>query len=199
MGEAWLAACTKETLTARYDDLLSYAESRPDSHTARIISDLQYKKELAVRCIDYKRFYQSITYCPTHGDYQGCQLVCGDGHIIGVTDFSSARSLPVTWEIMRSYVQSDAGCLENAVIDPGDFCAYVQEYMKYSPLTKADLTSMPYVYLFQLARSRFGYTQYLTDGSDDRDELLHFAFWRTDMCREIERKADDIRSALLSI
>jgi len=55
---------------------------------------------------------------------------------------------------------------------------------------------MPYVYLCQLARSRFGYTQYLTTDSEDRMGLLDFAFWRTAMCREVEAKAKDITAAL---
>mgnify|MGYP003305183290 FL=1 len=56
---------------------------------------------------------------------------------------------------------------------------------------------MPYVYLFQLARSTYGYPQYLNSDSEDKERLLQFAFWRTQMCREIEQKATSISLELL--
>ena len=59
------------------------------------------------------------------------------------------------------------------------------------------LAAMPYVYLFQLARSRYGYPQYLSGKSEDANALLQFATWRTDMCREIESRAQEISAALL--
>ena len=200
MGESWLASYSVDSLTTQYDKLLAAAEKRPnDSNSLRIQSDMQYKKELVRRCISYKKYYEGITDCPTHGDYHGCQLICGDCHIKAVIDFSSARTLPAVWEIMRSYVQSSAACRKNAVIDVMEFCTYVQEYMKYAPLTKTDLRAMPYVYLVQLVRSKYGYLQYLETTSEDRKRLLQFAFWRTDMCREIEAKAKIISDALLTM
>ena len=71
--------------------------------------------------------------------------------------------------------------------------------MAYSPLTKTDMIAMPYVYLFQLARSKYGYPQYLKLNSENKEELLQFAFWRTKMCREVEEKAEKISDVLLSI
>lgn len=197
MGEEWLAAYSAESLIVQYDALLAIAARQPDDvNYEHIVSDLQYKKELAQRCNDYKKYYAGITYAPTHGDFQGCQLVCDDNLIKAVIDFSSARTLPVTWEIMRSYVQTFGDCRKNAVIDVNAFCQYVREYMQYAPLTQTDLQAMPYVYLFQLARSKYGYWQYLTTDSEDREGLLQFAFWRTAMCREVERKAKKISDAL---
>ena len=58
---------------------------------------------------------------------------------------------------------------------------------------------MPYVYLYQLARSLFGYPQYLTSESEDRLELLDFAFWRTAMCRELENNMEKISDALTNL
>lgn len=197
MGKAWLDSYSAEALISQYDRLLMLARQRaPDSITSRIISDLEYKKELALRCDNYKEAYAGVTYRPTHGDYQGCQLVFDDQRIKAVIDFSSARSLPVVWEIMRSYVQSSQMCRETAVIDIAEFCKYVREYLKFSPLTQKDLQAMPYVYLFQLARSKYGYKQYLETESEDNLGLLQFAFWRTNMCREVESKADEISKAL---
>jgi len=58
---------------------------------------------------------------------------------------------------------------------------------------------MPYVYLFQLARSKYGYPQYLNSDSEDRNGLLQFAFWRTQICREVEKKANTISSELIKL
>ena len=96
---------------------------------------------------DYKEYYNGVTYCSTHGDYQGCQLIFEKGEIKAVIDFSSASCLPVTWEIMRSFVQSSNYCRTTATVDIKAFCEYVREYQKFSPLTKTDMIAMPYVYL----------------------------------------------------
>lgn len=84
-------------------------------------------------------------------------------------------------------------------MDTGDFCSYVREYIKFFNLKKADMISMPYVYLFQLARSQYGYPQYLNSDSPDRESLLQFAFWRTQICREVEQKAETISNELLKL
>jgi len=100
---------------------------------------------------------------------------------------------------MRSFVQSSTECRKNANIDIMALREYVSEYMKYSKLTKNDIISMPYVYLFQLARSKYGYPQYLNSDSEDRNGLLQFAFWRTQICKEVESKAEAISNELLKL
>ena len=200
MSDKWLASFSAENMIAQYDTLIKVAESKvDDKNTKQIIDDLQYKKQLAVRCEEYKKYYNGITYCSTHGDYQGCQLIFEKGEIKAVIDFSSASCLPVTWEIMRSFVQSSNYCRTTATVDIKTFCEYVREYLKYSPLTKTDMIAMPYVYLFQLARSKYGYPQYLNSDSEDREGLLQFAFWRTRMCREVEKNAETISNELLKL
>ncbi len=197
MSDEWLASFSAENMMAQYETLIKIAESKADDkNTNQIIDDLQYKKQLAIRCEEYKKYYNGITYCSTHGDYQGCQLIFENDKIKAVIDFSSASCLPVTWEIMRSFVQSSSYCRTNATVDIKAFCEYVREYQKFSPLTKTDMVAMPYVYLFQLARSKYGYPQYLNSDSEDREGLLQFAFWRTKMCRDVEKNAESISNEL---
>ena len=167
-----------------------------DNNADRIIKDLQYKKELAYRLSDCKKYFDGITYTASHGDYQGCQMIFDGDNIKAVIDFSGARTLPVVWEIMRSFVQTSQDCNHTAKIDTRAFCDYVRKYLKYAPLTEKDMLAMPYIYLFQLARSKFGYPQYLNSDSEDREQLLKFATWRTAMCREIEDKAELISAEL---
>ena len=187
-------------MTAQYDALIKIAQRKPeDKHSAPIIANLQYKKQLAHRCEEYKTYYDGITYCSTHGDYQGCQMIFDGNEIKAVIDFSSAACLPVTWEIMRSFVQSSKACIQSATVDIDGLCDYVQQYLKFFPLSKADMTAMPYVCLLQLARSKFGYPQYLKTDSEDRENLLQFAFWRTEMCRDLEKNAEMISNRLLEL
>ena len=198
MGRDWLDAFSAERTALAYDELITLAQNRRDDpNTPQILRDLAYKKELSYRLEDYKRYYDGVTYSATHGDYQGCQLVWQESGIRAVIDFSSARCLPVVWEVMRSYVQSSERCRREARIDVDALCDYVRVYQQYFPLTRTDLAAMPYVYLFQLARSRYGYPQYLAGDSEDANALLHFATWRTAMCREVEERAPEIAQALL--
>lgn len=201
MSDQWLGAISADKVIAKYDELIQIAESKADADKLpQLMDDLRYKKQLAVRCEEYKKYYNGITYCSTHGDFQGCQLIWERDEIKAVIDFSAAACLPVTWEIMRSFVQSSCLCRTTATIDIVALCDYVREYMKFSPLTKNDMIAMPYVYLFQLAQSRYGYPQYLLNtDSEDREGLLRFAFWRTQMCREVEKEAKEISEALVKL
>lgn len=198
MGSEWLASYNPAMCANHYDRLMRMAGERADDpNVLELLSALEYKKELAHRCADYIRYYEGITYCGTHGDYQGCQVIGGDDGIRAVVDFSAARRLPVVWEIMRSFVQSARESRQNCVIDVDALCRYVAEYREEFPLTATDLAAMPYVYLFQLARSRYGFTEYLTTDSEDRESLLRFALWRTEMCRYLEEHSEEIVKALL--
>ncbi len=201
MSDQWLASISADSVIAKYDELIQIAESKADADKLpQLMEDFRYKKQLAVRCEEYKKYYNGITYCATHGDFQGCQLIWERDEIKAVIDFSAAACLPVTWEIMRSFVQSSNVCRTTATIDIAALCEYVREYIKFSPLTKNDMIAMPYVYLFQLAQSRYGYPQYLLNtDSEDREGLLRFAFWRTQMCREVEKKAKEISEALVKL
>lgn len=200
MGEEWLNSFSVGNEQKKYAELLEILENHnSDKNYERIKNDLIYKQQLLCKGNEFKGYFKGITYAATHGDYQGCQLICENGHIKAVIDFSSARILPKVWEVMRSYVQTSEYCRNKAKIDIEEFCGYVREYMKYSELKKRDLEAMPYVYLFQLARSKYGYPQYLTTDSEDRERLLQFAFWRTDICREIYRKAAKMQKVLQTL
>jgi len=199
MDRKWIDSFSAVGASAKCDKLLEELHRRPnDPHYSRIAEDLIYKKELFTRIATLQRHFETVTYAPTHGDYQGCQCISDGTKITAVIDFSSVRILPIVWEIMRSFVQTSY-CRKNAKIDIEGLCAYVQEYLRFSSLRKSDLAAMPYVYLYQLARSLFGYPQYLTSESEDRLELLDFAFWRTAMCRELENNMEKISDALTNL
>ena len=199
LDEKWAESISVESVNKKYDRLIrALEEEKSDPKYSRIKEDFLFKKEFFGHIEDMKKYFSGITYTPSHGDYTACQLICDGNQVTAVIDFSSAAKLPAIWEIMRSYIQAGA-CREGKVFDIEDFAHYVKEYMKYAPLTKRDLEAMPYVYLFQLSRSAYGYEEYLIDKTENRDALLDFALWRTDICREVYKKADAISEALLRL
>ena len=199
LDEKRAQSISAEAVSKKYDRLLDALEKqKSDPNHSRIKEDLLFKKELFRHIEDMKSYFKGITYTPSHGDYTSCQLLCDNDHVKAVTDFTSAAKLPAVWEIMRSYIQAGA-CRGGKAFDISDFAEYVKEYMRYAPLTKRDLEAMPYVYLFQLSRSAYGYEEYLIDKTENREALLDFALWRTDICRNVYTKADSISAALLQL
>ncbi len=175
------------------------AEFKLYKYYERIRNDLTYKKELNMKLENMKSYFCGITYSSSHGDYTASQLIGEHGKIKAVIDFASAVSLPVVWEIMRAYIQSSEACLEGKPFDLGDFLLFVKEYSKYYPLSKRDLEAMPYVYLFQLGRSVYGFKEYLQTKTRNKDKLLEFAFWRTDICRQISERVEEISQELVRL
>lgn len=53
-----------------------------------------------------------------------------------------------------------------------------------------DIKMMPYLYYYHLTRSKFGYREYILSSQNNREELLQFAFWRTTMCRWLDKNVD---------
>ncbi len=200
MDESWVSSYAPDKLATQYSALLIMAEGRTaDPHREQLVADLTYKRELSYRIAAYLPYLEGLTRCASHGDYQSCQCLWQGDEIGAVIDFSAAGVLPVGWEVMRSFVQSSRPCRQSAVLDVDALLTYVQTYRTVAPLTAQDLVGMPYLYLFQLARSRYGYRQYLEEDSPDRDRLLAFALWRTEMCRQVEGKMEEIVERLLVI
>lgn len=197
MDYDWASESSKDAIARKFNALLTALDKdKSDPHYRKIREDVLFKKELTASINDWKEYFKDVTFTATHGDYSACQLICDEKGIKAVIDFSSAKRLPAVWEIMRSYVQSGGISRSGSEFDIADFSLYVKEYMKYAPLTTRDLKAMPYIYLFQLAQSSYGYKEYLITKTENKEDSLAFAFWRTDICREIYRKAEDISEAI---
>lgn len=200
MDEKWVEIATSANASEKIDALLAVLEEyKDDLNYERIREDLRFKKELSAKIAGMRSYYKGITYTPSHGDYTACQLICDDERVRAVIDFTTATKLPAVWELMRSYVQSFGACQNGAPFDVEDFCDYVNEYRKYFELTEWDLEAMPYVYLVQLARSSYGYKEYLVQKTENRDALLEFATWRTGVCREVYTRIEEISAALVRL
>jgi len=110
-----------------------------------------------------------------------------------------AKSALERFNAIMNGIDPDEDTAPEAEINIDALCEYVREYLKYAPLTESDLIAMPYLYLYQLFRSRYGYTQYLITKTANCDQLIEFAFRRTAICRDIESKAERIAERLAKI
>ena len=195
LGEDWV----KGDALPKYDRLLGLLEEhREDAFYEKIKADLIYKRSiLSEKQENFRKAFTGITYRNSHGDYQGCQIICGENCINAVIDFTEAARLPAVWEIMRSFIQTSRKTRNEGEIDIHGLCQYVKKYCEYAPLNENDISSMPYVYVYQLLRSTYGYEEYLLTDSEDRAGLIAFAFWRTEMCKAVLEHSKQIVMKLL--
>lgn len=136
-----------------------------------------------------------ISYYVSHGDFSYLQFIYEGGKVKAIIDFIRTKNLPIVWEIMRSYSYMDKGC-ENAEIDIDNLVLYVKEFMKSVPLNKYDLKYMPYVYMCQLLRSTYGYKEIY---KKDNNDILEFAHFRTELCKNIYKNIEEISRRLEEI
>jgi len=201
----WFSQWDADESRNQYLSLLEEAEQLPtEEPRERILADLRYRiaqlPALARVRIDPAR----LTRRNSHGDYHVLQLICGPNAVRVVIDFSGACSLPVIWEIIRSYTLSDPCCAQGR-IDLSRLRDYVRLYLESGgELTRYDLEMMPHLYHLQLVRSLYGYREFLSRGrrgfipdpAASRESLLEFGCWRTDMCRWLEERAGDLSQEL---
>ena len=190
LEEEWL----KGDAIPKYDKLLGFLEEHPfDPLFKQIKEDLEYKRTvLQQRQEEFRKAFIGITYRNSHGDYQGCQVICSNEDVKAVIDFAEASRLPVVWELMRSFIQTDRDSRNNCELDIYMLVKYVKAYCRFGTLNENDIKSMPYVYVYQLLRSTYGYKEYLLTESEDREDLIAFAFWRTKMCKVVLDYAHEI-------
>lgn len=197
MDEHWCNKFNAAKAEERYNAFLEQLENfRADQFYLQIKDDLMFKKSLVKFIEPYGKYVTMSQYKSTHGDYSAMQFICSGDGIKAVIDFASAGKLPAVWEIMRSYMQSATDTKNPFNLNYDKFCEYVRRYMKYSHLSKIDLKYMPYIYLYQLGRSNYGYKEYLITQTENKYELLKFAFWRADVCRMLVQNADNISNML---
>lgn len=163
----------------------------------KIISDLNRRIEVSKELLDFNfDDLKKVTLKLCHGDYSVQQLIYNDEKETAVIDFETVRNMPIVWEIIRSYSYVDKEC-KDGVFNLNTFIDYVKEVMKYIKLTEYDLKYMPYIYIFQLVSSTFGYKQYNNDYS--KTGLLDFALFRTNLCNYLYDNLEVISKELLKL
>lgn len=156
----------------------------------KIIEDLKFKLSILPKIERFNFEYNKFTVSNSHGDYSILQILCDTKKINKIIDFTSACSLPICWEIIRSYTYADPKCINGNEIDIKNLKLYIKSYLKFNSLRAYDLKMMPYLYYYHLARSKFGYREYILEPANNKKQLLEFAFWRTNMCRWLDKNVD---------
>ncbi len=192
--------CDEEVnrVTKKYDSILD--KLGDTDIDVKIKNDILFKKDLLINLknkLEHSEV-EKITHKVSHGDYSCLQFIYDDNNKVrAILDFIKVKKLPIVWEIMRSYNYIDKEA-KNGKINVQNLVDYTKEIMKVIKLNKNDLKYLPYVYLVQLARSTYGYEEYFKDVKNKK-ELLNFAFYRTNICRDLKEKAEEISNRLLNL
>ena len=177
-----------------YGKSLAIAKSHGDFEIA---ADLQYRIDLMRRFPIYEFDLDKLTCLPTHGDYFISQILCGDGKINAVIDWTTACVHPVVWEIMRSYVYAAPSCKEGQ-IDMDEFLRYVAAYQSFANLNDYDLLCMARLFYYQIAVCDY-YGQYYASTADNRYIYLHQAVFSTKLLRWFENHVEMLTAKLLNV
>lgn len=164
----------------------------------KIIEDLNFKLSILPIISKFNFEYNKFTVSNTHGDYSIVQILCDTKKIKKIIDFTDACSLPICWEIIRSYTYADPKCINGIKIDIDNLKQYIKLYRQYNFISSYDIKMMPYLYYYQLTRSKFGYREYILSSQNNKEDLLRFAFWRTNMCRWLDKNVDSLSKELVN-
>ena len=163
-----------------------------------IKKDLEYKIKISKEIENNFDFdvIKKLTILNSHGDFCSQQLIYSNKKEPTIIDFEKARKLPIVWEVIRSYTYIDKK-VKNGNINVDILVDYFKEFNKYIKLNQYDLKYASYLYLLQLVSSTYGYKEYNEDYS--QSELLDFAVYRTNLCKSLYEKADEISLKLEKI
>lgn len=194
----WYSNKEFEKANKKYDEILSKLDNSKISE--KIKMDIIFKKELLAKLSKNinAEDIKNITHKVSHGDYSVLQFIYdNEDNIRVILDFIKTKKLPIVWEIARSYSYIDKDAKEGK-INIENLVEYTKKVAEFTELNEYDLKYLPYVYLIQLARSTFGYSEYFKN-IENKDEYLEFAFYRTNICRDLYKKADEISKKLLEL
>ena len=193
IGADFFRYMTPEKALRSYQKSLSIAQSRNDLD---IVADLQYRIELMQRFPAYSFDLEQLTCRPTHGDYFISQILCGEGKINAVIDWTTACVHPVVWEIFLSFVYGAPSC-KTGQLHTEEFLRYVAQYRRFAPLREYDLQCMAELFYYQIGVCDY-YGQYYASTADNRHIYLHQAVFSTKLLRWLEENRKTLTAALLA-
>lgn len=166
-----------------------------NNYSAKIKEDLDWKIDTANELLQKFEFniINDVTIANSHGDYCSQQLIFKENGEVAVIDFERAKRIPIVWEIMRSYSYIDRDC-KDGEINIDNLYSYFKEFQKYYKLNQFDLIYAADIYLIQLIVSVFGYKEY--NDNYEKEELLNFGFFRTNLCRNLYKNRKQISEKL---
>lgn len=157
--------------------------------------DLEYKIKIANELIKNFDFevINNMSIINAHGDFSVQQLIYNSQDTPTIIDFETAKKLPISWEIIRSYSYIDKTA-ENGTLDLNNLVEYFKEFEKYIKLNEYDLKYAPHIYLIQLIGSVFGYKQYEEDYKNKK--ILKFVNFRIGVCKYLYNNLENISEEL---
>ena len=191
IGGEFFRRRTPERTLAGYGNTLRRAEEAGHGEMAE---EIRSNMEILRRFPSYEFDTQRLTMVNTHGDYTITQLLCGEGQINAVIDWTTACVHPAVWEVMRSYVYASPLCARGE-IDIGDLLDYVRAYLIRFPLTDYDLENMGRLFFYFTAVCDF-YGQYLGAMTPNRDIYWQQARLSSGLLRWFEGHNDELTEAL---
>lgn len=194
IGANFFRYMTPENALKSYHRSREIAERLNDTE---IITDLDYRIGLMQRFPAYTFDLNKLTCRATHGDFFLSQIICGNGNINAVIDWTTACVHPVVWEIVRSYVYAAQSC-KKGQIDMDEFLCYVAEYCKFASLNEYDLQHMVQLFYYQIAVCDY-YGQYYASAADNRHIYLHQAVFSTKLLRWFESNEEALTAKLCTL
>ena len=160
-----------------------------DSNYLLIQNAINHKKNMLDKLKKISKSFDGLTYLMTHGDYSKRNLIYSNEGKIAIVDFSDADVYPAAWEVIRSYFFSTESCKNDIKFDYDLFAEYVKTYLKEFKLNVVDIESMPYLLLYHIILSKYGYREYIKNKDVT---LLNFIEWKEKIAYFLEENAEKI-------
>lgn len=118
-----------------------------DKKDLSLVSSLKERIKHLEKISSFNIDVSKLTYANSHGDFYIGQIITNNKNLT-VIDWDSACKLPVSLEVIMSYVSEDPEC-RYGKIDSNRLKQYIAYYLKYFSLNPYDIKMMPYVLYFQ--------------------------------------------------
>ncbi len=148
----------------------------------RIAEELEFRIHLSERMKLWEPDCERLTYRNTHGDYNLNQIICRDGEIKAVIDWTTACTHPVVWEIARSFYYGHSSG-RDGILDEKAFANYVAAYEERAKLNGYDRENLLRLYYYQLAVCDY-YYQYFHSENSRKEEFLWQAQLATNILKQ---------------
>lgn len=180
IGAGFFSHMTPESALHSYRSSLQLALERGEH---AVCEALRLRIHLAEKHAAWRIDPTPLTCLNTHGDFTVNQVLCDNGRITGVIDWTSACIHPAVWELTRSYFYAAPECRDGSCDESG-LRAYVSAYEAICPMNAADHAMLLDVYLYQLLVCDY-YAQYLHAAAHEAQEFLQQADFATRVLKKL--------------
>ena len=124
--------------------------------SSRKIKKIKKKAKIIIKLLkdtaEYSKYFEGITYLPTHTDYHCQNLIFNRKKIAAVLDFYSAFRFPIIIDLMKFYSLSALNFSYGFHVNKRRLKEFIKCYNKYSKLNENDLRYAVEVYVHYIIR-----------------------------------------------